>query len=174
MKQQQSSALWMLSATDLRKDAIFFIPLGIFFGFAQLLGYRYINQSNFGTELFQEHVAFNSMVVITILLWLMKGIAEWWAYKYKKEILQAQITHITKRLIALASPAASVTAGFSLAIIVSGDYYAAFWSSLFALYCTSIAEIAANPLNPKKGGSKVYPFGIWFVSALPFIATWMS
>lgn len=174
MRQQKNAALWMHVTTDLRRDTIFFVPLGIFFGFIQLIGHRYANRSNFGTELFQEHIAFNSMAIITIFLWLMKGIAEWWAYKYKKEILQAQIAHVAKRLIALASTAATVTIGFTLIIIVFGDYYAASWSSLFALYCISIAEIAANPLNPKKGGSKVYPVGIWFVSALPFIASWMS
>src|SRR5690554_4310315 len=101
---------WLLVSGELRKDAPFFVILGLLCGMVQVVGYRYFDKANWGSELLKEHIAFNSLLLIVIFLWLTKALAEWLYAKREMPRTKALITHISARAVAFASVAASVVA----------------------------------------------------------------
>jgi len=159
---------WMLSASDLLKDAVFFVPIGTICGIIQVVGYRYF-KAEWGAELLFEHIAFNSLLLITVLLWLIKALLHWLSSRMETSWAEVLVAHISKRAIGIASISASVIVGFGLAAAFHGAYYFAFAFLLLSLYFVALAEIAANPLFGS-GRSRTCLTAFAIIIAMPFSA----
>lgn len=172
MVDYSKNSQWMLSGNDLIKDAPFFVPLGMLFGVIQLVSYRYFEQSDFGSELLQEHIPFNSLVLTVIFLLVTKAMTEWLCVKREMARTKILLTHIAERAVAFASVAASIVLGFCIITAFSGALFHTYISLIFCAYLVSLAEIAANPfLGP--GQSKTYSAAIGVVSGLPLAFLFM-
>ena len=161
----------MLTSGELRKDAPFFVILGLLCGMVQVIGYRYFDKANWGSELLKEHIAFNSLLLIVIFLYVPKVLAEWLGAKREMPYTKALITHLSARAVAFASVAASIVAGFCISAVISGAYFYAAMFLLCCVYFVSLAEMAANPLF---GQSRTYPFAVAVVIGLPFAFSFIA
>lgn len=157
---------WMLVSGELRKDAPFFVTVGMLCGMVQVVGYRYFDKANWGSKLLEEHIAFNSLLLTVMFLWFAKGLAEWLCAKREMPRTKGLIAHISSRAVAFASVAASVVAGFAITAAISSAYFHASMFLLFCAYLVSLAEIAANPLFGV-GQSKAYALAMGVVIGLP-------
>ncbi|MFM0016706.1 MULTISPECIES: hypothetical protein [Paraburkholderia] len=157
---------WMLAAKDLLNDLPFFGALGFICGLVQWVGYHYFNKAQWGAELLQEHIAFNSMVLTVMFLWLVKGTVERLCAKRELSRLTALVDHIVARAVALASVAAAVVMGFGLAAAFFHAFGHALMFEYFALYFVALAEIAANPLF-SPGHSRTYLPALSVIIGLP-------
>jgi hypothetical protein len=160
------NAPWMLAAKELFDDVPFFGALGLICGLVQWVGYRYFDKAQWGAELLQEHIAFNSMILTVMFLWLAKGIVERLCEKRKRPRLVALVDHVVARAIALASVAAAVIAGFGLAAALFRAFGHALMFEYFALYFVALAEIAANPFFPP-GHSRTYLPALGVIIGIP-------
>ncbi|MGM3277138.1 hypothetical protein [Ralstonia sp. 24A2] len=165
---QSARAPWMLAASDLKKDALFFVTVGFICGLIQLLGYRYFDKANWGADLLQEHIAFQSLLLLVAFLWLAKGLTEWTCSTRELKLtrVRALIGHIAGRTVAFASVAAFVVAGFAIVTGLSGAYFHAGVFLVFCVYLVSFAEIAANPWL-RSGQSRLYRVALVIVICVP-------
>lgn len=143
---ESRTAPWMLVSCELRKDAPFFVVVGLLCGIVQDVSYRYFDKANWGSDLLQEHIAFNSMLLAVIFLWALKGLLEWQRAKREMKGMQKLVEHVEARTVGFASVGTSVVFGFGIVVAYSGAYMYASISLLFCLYLMSVAEVAANPL----------------------------
>ena len=165
MKESRTTP-WMRVSGELRKDAPFFMTVGLLCGIVQDVGYRYFDKANWGSDLLQEHIAFNSMLLAVMFLWTAKGLLEWQSGKREMKGVQKLVDHVMARTVGFASVGASVVFGFGIAVTISGAYMHASISLLFCIYLVSVAEVAANPLLGK-GHSKTYLGAMAVIVALP-------
>ena len=159
-------APWMIVAGALRKDAPFFGGVGLFCGILQFVGYRYFDKANWGAELLLEHIPFKSILFSVVFLGVAKGFLEWQRAKREMMGLEGLITHVAKRTIGFASPAASIVFGFAMASALWGAYWHAGMFLFCCIYLVALAEIAANPLFGK-GCSKAYSVAVGVIIAMP-------
>lgn len=159
---------WLRVATDLRKDGPFFSVVGLICGFVQIVGYRYFDKLEWGSELLQEHIAFNSLALMAMLLWLARGLTEWLTMRWTMRRTKALIEHVAGRAVAFGSVAASVVIGFAASAAIFGAYTHAIKFAQAALYLVAIAEVVANPLR-KAELSKGYFLALGIVIVTPFV-----
>ena len=138
--------LFRVSA-ELRRDGIFFVPFGFCLGLAQILGYRYLAQAELGAALLQEHIAPKSLGLITLLVWALRATAHLLTRGQPGPRLQALITHVATRAVALGSVAATITTGAALSALVFGACLQALVFLVAAAYFAALAEIAITPLR---------------------------
>ncbi|MEW4396952.1 hypothetical protein ACM7HV_30135 [Pseudomonas paraeruginosa] len=162
-----TTAPWMLAAKGLRDDLPFFGAVGLICGLIQWVGYQYFDKANFGSELLQEHVAFNSLLLTVMFLWLAKGLVERLCITKECPRLKAFVAHVASRAVAFASVAAAVIAGFALAASLRGDFGHAFGFMFFATYFIALAEVAANPFF-RPGHSRTYVVSIGIIIGMPW------
>lgn len=158
---------WFRVATDLRKDGPFFGVVGLICGFVQIVGYRYFDKAEWGSELLQEHIAFNSLLLMAMCLWLARGLTEWLPMRWTMRRTKALIEHVAGRAVAFGSVAASVIIGFAVSAAIFGAYAHAIKFAQAALYFVAIAEVAANPLRQAEL-SKGYFLALGMVIVTPF------
>ncbi|WP_338495692.1 hypothetical protein V5F23_16810 [Pseudomonas sp. WP18] len=163
---------WMLVAKDLQGDIPFFGTVGLICGLVQWVGYQYFNKANWGSELLQEHIAFNSLLLTVMFLWLAKGLVERLCTTREYPRLKAFVGHVSARAVAFASVAAAVIAGFALAAALCGAFGHAFGFMFFATYFVALAEIAANPFF-RPGHSRTYALSMGIIIGMPLSATLM-
>ncbi|WP_159086588.1 MULTISPECIES: hypothetical protein [Burkholderia] len=163
---------WMLVAKELKGDLPFFGTVGLICGLVQWVGYRHFDKANWGSELLQEHIAFNSLLLTVMFLWLAKGLVE--RLRTTREYLRftAFVAHVSARAVAFASVAAAVIAGFALAAALCGAFGHALWFMFFATYFVALAEIAANPFFPP-GHSRAYAVSMGIIISMPLSITLM-
>lgn len=166
------AAPWMLVAKDLRNDLPFFGTVGLICGLVQWVGYRYFDKANWGSELLQEHVAFNSLLLTVMFLWLAKGLVERLCATRERPRLKALVAHVSARAVAFASVAVAVIAGFALAAALCGAFGHAFGFVFFATYFVALAEIAANPFF-RPGHSRAYAVAMGIIIGMPLSVTLM-
>lgn len=158
---------WLRVAADLKKDGPFFGAVGLICGLVQVVGYRYFDKAQWGTELLQEHIAFNSLLLMAMCLWLARGLTAWLTKRWTMPRTTALIDHVAGRAVAFGSVAASVIIGFATSAAIFGAYAHAIKFAQAALYFVAIAEIAANPLRPAEL-SKGYFLALSMVIVTPF------
>jgi len=166
------AAPWMLVAKDLRGDFPFFGTVGLICGLVQWVGYHYFDKANWGSELLQEHIAFNSLLLTVMFLWLAKGLVERLCTKRERPRLKSFVDHLAARAVAFASVAASVIAGFAIAAALCGAFGHAFRFVFFATYFVALAEIAANPFF-RPGHSRTYAVAMGIIIGMPLSVTMM-
>lgn len=164
-----TSAPWFYSALDLRRDALFFVPVGMICAVIQFIGYDYFNKADWGTQLLEEHIPFNSLGLMVILLAL-----PWIASKARPSRsphprLTAIMKHIAGRAVAFASVSASVTLGFAAIAIFAGAARHTTTFLLFIAYLVALAEITAN-LWQEHGPSKSFSYFVGIIIATPICA----
>ncbi|KAG0186336.1 hypothetical protein DFQ28_008023 [Apophysomyces sp. BC1034] len=150
----QRNTPWMLAATDLRRDFPFF-------------GYHYFDKANWGSDLLQEHIPFNSLLSTVMFLWLAKGMVERLGVNRELPCAKAFVAHVSARAVAFASVAAAVIVGFALAAGFFGNFRYTVAFLFFSSYFVSIAEIAANPVF-SKGQSRTYWVALSIIIGMPF------
>lgn len=158
---------WFRVATDLVDDFPFFCVVGLTCGVVQIVGYRYFDKAEWGSELLQEHIAFNSLLLMTMFLWLARGFTEWLTKRWTMLRAKALIEHVAGRAVAFGSVAASVIIGFAISAAIFEAYAYAIKFVQAALYFLAIAEVAANPLWPTEW-SKGYFLALGMVIVTPF------
>lgn len=159
---------WFRVATDLRKDGPFFGMVGLLCGFVQIVGYRYFDKAEWGSELLQEHIAFNSLLLMAICLWLARGLTEWLTMRWAMRRTKALIEHVAGRAVVLGSVAGSVIIGFAVSAAIFGAYAHAIKFAQAALYLVAITEVAANPLRPAEWSQGYLP-ALCMVIVTPFV-----
>src|SRR5687768_1159152 len=100
--------------------------LGLIFGFIQVMGHRYFDSTNLGSELLQEHVAFNSLLLLTMFVWAIKALVASSPKPSKRQTLTALIAHLVTRTTAFGSVATSIVLGFAASAAIFGAYFHAF------------------------------------------------
>ena len=163
---------WFRVTTDLRKDGPFFGVFGLICGFVQIGGYRYFDKAEWGGELLQEHIAFDSLLLITMLLWLARGLTEWLTIRWTMSCTKAVILieHVAGRVVAFGSAAAWSVIGFAVSVAISGAYGYAIIFAVAALYFVAIAEVAANPFPlPQAELSRGYDLAVSMAIVTPFM-----
>ena len=158
---------WLRVATDLRKDCPFFGVVGLICGFVQIVGYRYFDKAQWGSELLQEHIAFDSLSLMAMFLWLTRGLTEWLAKRRPMRRTKVLIEHVAGRAVAFGSVAASAIIGFAVSATIFGAYAHAIKFAQAALYFAAIAEVSANPLRAAEM-SKGYFLALGMVIVTPF------
>lgn len=157
---------WMLAAKELKGDLPFFGTVGLICGLVQWVGYRHFDKANWGSDLLQEHVAFNSLLLTVMFLWLARGLVERLCITRECPRLKAFIAHVSARAVAFASVAAAVIVGFALAATLCGAFGHAFWFMFFATYFVALAESAANPFF-RPGHSRTYAASMAIIISMP-------
>ena len=132
----------------------------------QLIGYDYFNKADWGTQLLEEHIAFNSLGLMVILLAL-----PWIVLKTKPSRslyprLTAIMRHIASRAVAFASEGASVTLGFAVVAIFGGAASHTVTLLLFITFLVALAEFASN-LWQEHGPSKSFFYFLGIIIATP-------
>jgi hypothetical protein len=143
--QKELECSWLRVANDLKND-FFFMGLGAVFGLLQLFSYRFLDQADWGTQLLSEHIAFHSLVGITLILFPMRILQLWFfkKYLYQPFWLKKLINHLSSRAVALGSVAANVIFGFAMVPLITGAPKMSVIFIVFSLYLVSIAEICAH------------------------------
>lgn len=159
---------WFRITKDLAKDVPFFGSLGLIFGFIQFMGHRYFDNANLGSELLQEHLAFNSLLLLTMFVWAIKAAVARSPKLSERQTLTALIAHLVTRITAFGSVATSIILGFAASAAIFGAYFHAFKFAQASLYFASVAEIAANPVRLSEV-SRGYILALAMVIATPFI-----
>jgi hypothetical protein len=154
------------AAAELTKDLPFFGLIGFICGVIQLVGYEYFRKSEAGTKLLQEHIAFNSMLLIAIFLLVVKGPTERLCARSDHPYLRKFISHVSARGAAFASVAASTLVGFGLSALLSGQILSAAILIGVAIYFLAITEVVLNPFSPA-GWSHAYPLALGIVIGTP-------
>jgi hypothetical protein len=163
---------WFRVTTDLRKDGPFFGVIGLICGFVQIVGYHYFDKAEWGSELLQEHIPFNSLLLMAMLLWLARGLTGWLTMRWTMRCTKALILieHVAGRVVAFGSVAAWVVIGFAISVAISGAYVYAIIFAVAAMYFVAIAEVAANPLPLRQAElSKGYDLALLMVIVTPFM-----
>ena len=159
---------WLRVAADLKKDGPFFGAVGLICGLVQVVGYRYFDKAQWGADLLQEHIAFNSLLLIAACQWLARGLTAWLTKRWTMRRTTALIDHVAGRAVAFGSVAASVVIGFAISAAIFGAYAHAIKFAQAALYFVAIAEVVANPLQ-KSELSKVYFLALGMVIVTPYV-----
>ncbi|MFJ3465527.1 hypothetical protein [Achromobacter spanius] len=158
---------------ELRKDWPFFGILGFALGIIQKVAYDLLDGANVGSDLLQEHIAFNSLLVLTMLIWAIKGIcilpfgrpAPW---------IQKIVDHVEARVLAFGSVAALVTFGFALSALMFGAVHHGAVFLIGAAYFAAVTEAAITPGRKSEMFRRGFivattliwaiPFAFWFVN----------
>jgi len=152
---------------EVKKDGPFFSVVGFVCGLIQYLGYNYFDKAEWGSELLKEHIAFGSIAVLIVFLWLCCVILRWKPTFLGRDYLDQLVTHISERAVAFALVAAFVIIGFGLAALLFKSYGNAVKFLFAGLYFIALAELAANPRIQNDKSTCYWPaFG--FVIATPF------
>jgi hypothetical protein len=141
------------------------VAFGIFLGTLQLIGYQF-HQPDWGGELLFEHIPFNSLVLGVMFLWPVKALSEWLSRKHKITFLEPLVERASTLLAHMGVIPASIIAGLSIVVAITGYYPQVVLFLLFSLYLFSLAEIAANPVF---GGlhSKAFAMALGIIIGLP-------
>lgn len=161
---------WMLVGTDLRKDAPFFIPMGLLFGIVQFVGYNYFDNANWGGDLLIEQIPIYFLFFANIFLWSAKGIVVWQHDKRELRGLHALIGHVRSRTVGFASASASTMAGFSIAPALWGAYWHGVMFLIFSAYLLALGEVAANPFSGESR-SRTHLVALFALFIVPAIAS---
>lgn len=136
---------WLYLWSDLRRDATFFVPLGIVSGLLQLIGYRYFHHADWGTQLLFEHVSLVTLSALGVgLLFLWTLYRRRWPEPQPLTWLMAAMRHGSERAQGLASVGACVCVGFTLVAALSGAGYRLVMFVYFIFYLAGFGEMAAN------------------------------
>ncbi|WP_377102880.1 hypothetical protein [Rugamonas violacea] len=156
---------WLLVAPELKKDVVFFATIGMLCGFIQFFGYNYAKKSEFGSELLQEHIAFHSLMLMTMFVLLGRGI-QLWRSKRGQQRNSPFIDHVAARAVAFASVAACVIFGFAISAGLVNAIGPAIKFVQAALFFVAIAEAVASPLT-REGQSRLYWLALGMVIVTP-------
>jgi hypothetical protein len=159
---------WLRIASDLKKDAPFFGTIGLVCGFVQVVGYRHFDKAEWGSELLQEHIAVNSLLLLVMCLLLARGLTEWHSKRWTPQCIKNLIEHVANRTVTFGSVAASTIMGFAISAAIFGAYIHASKFALAALFFAAIAEVSANPLRSAEL-SKGYRPALYIIIATPFL-----
>jgi hypothetical protein len=154
--------------TELKKDGPFFTIIGFLCGLIQYAGYNHFVRKNWGSELLQEHIAFNSLALMILFLWLCGALLRWKATFFGRDYLDQLVTHISHRAVAFALVATFVVLGFAFAAICLGSYAYGLKFLSASLYFLALAEVAANA-RLESDRSSCFPPAVGVVIATPFI-----
>lgn len=162
-----STSPWLRVSAELKKDFAFFTVVGALCGIVQLVAYNYFDKAAFGSELLQEHIAFNSLMLMTMFVLLGRGLLLLRAARgTQKE--SPLVEHVAARSVAFASVAASVLLGFAISAGMTNAFGHAIKFLQAALYFVSIAEVVATPLG-RTGHSKLYWIALGMVVVTPIL-----
>ncbi len=158
---------WLLVGGDLRRDAPYFVSLGLVFSITQFAGYDYFGGANLGGDLLQEHLALRSVAISIMFLWAARAVLEWQRGKRKLRYLEAMVANVANRTVGFASVGASIVFGFAIMPAILGAYWHAGMFLLCSFYIACLAEVAANPLLGK-GGSRAHDPAFAVLVVIPF------
>jgi len=130
---------------ELRKDGPFFTIIGFLCGIVQYLGYNYFGKKDWGSELLQEHIAFSSLLLMVMFLWLCSSLLRWKATFLGRNYLDQLVTHISHRAVAFALVATFVVLGFALAALLLKSYASGIKLVSASLYFLALAELSSDP-----------------------------
>ena len=136
---------WLHLASDLQRDAVFFVPCGVACGLIQLIGYRYFDNADWGTTLISEHIALGTLGALGLglfLTWMVYRLR--WPTPQHPTWLMLAMLHGAKRAQGLASAGACACIGFTLVAAFSGGGYRLVMFVYFIFYLIALGEMAAN------------------------------
>jgi cytochrome b561 len=152
---------------EFKKDGPFFTVIGFLCGLIQYVGYSYFDKKELGSEFLLEHIAFGSLILMIIFLWLCGALLCWKPEFPGRNYLDQLVTHISHRAVAFALVATFVIFGFALAALAFNSYGfgAKFLSA--SLYFLALAEISASPRFEGERSACYLP-AMGFIIATPF------
>ena len=144
-----SPTQWSRVFTEMRKDGLFFGLLGIVLGIVQKYGYDNFGGKNWGSDLLQEHIAFESLVILTGLVWLLK-LLHLLLLRILPRVesigrLMHMVAHVELRVMALGSVATLTTLGFALSALCFGAIHPGIVFVVGAAYFSGITAFAVTP-----------------------------
>lgn len=169
--QQQPTGHWCRILPELRKDWPFFGCLGFVLGIIQKFAYDYLDGANVGSDLLQEHIAFNSLLVLTMLVWTIKGIGILPFERPAPWVLK-MVTHVETRVLAFGSVAALVTFGFALSALMFGAVRHGAVFLIGAAYFAAVTEAAITPGRKSEMVRRGFIVATTLIWAVPF-AFWL-
>lgn len=157
----------------LSADAKFFIPLGFFCGFVQVIGYKWFHKASWGTELLAEHISFNSMLILFSFALGLEVLQRLLQKCLNQECFTQLIATSWDKVAQLATAAGLIVAGFSIVPLILGDLRTALTAGFFSLYCLAIIVLAHGI---RKHGEAVFDttsfwLAVGYVIGIPFSNT---
>lgn len=168
MKNTEKAKPLLLITRDLAKDIVFFGLFGLVVGVVHVVGYKFFGQTNIGTELLQEHIAFYSLTLICFFLLVSKLVIMRFSALGQNTVVLTTMGHIAARAVAIGSVAASVVLGVAASAVLFGEYSHAAKFVHVGVYFASFAEAAANLARPS-GVSICCAYAVAMIIATPFI-----
>lgn len=163
----QFPAPWSRVAAELRKDALFFGLLGLVLGLVQKFGYDNLEGANVGSELLEEHIAFKSLVTLSVLVWAIK-LLHLLPIARSMRWVAAMVAHVESRIMALGSASTLAIVGFALSALIFGAISHALIFLAGAAYFAGITALAVTPAR-KHAFKQRGVFIAWTLTwAIPF------
>lgn len=164
----KAATVWTMAWPDIRRDAPFFLSVGFICGVTQYLGYKFFGKLDLGSKILEEHIAFTSMILLTIAVIFGRAAIECKPKIFCKLKFPDFVNHLSDRAIAFSSVSAVAVFGFALSAAVFGSWGYALKFLQASLYFSSLAEISKNPVT-KGNWSKIYPISWGIVVTTPFL-----
>lgn len=140
---------WSRVFTELRKDGPFFGLLGISLGIVQKYSYDNFGGANWDSDLLQEHIAFNSLLILTVLVWALKllhlPLPRIRPLLGSIDRMVLMVTHVESRIMAFGSVATLTTLGFALSALCFGAIQPALVFLVCAAYFSGVTALAVTP-----------------------------
>ncbi|MEE9937485.1 MAG: hypothetical protein PIQ35_27380 [Achromobacter xylosoxidans] len=140
---------WSRVFAELKKDGPFFGLLGIAIGVAQKYSYDHFDGANWGSELLQEHIAFNSLLILTALVWVLKLLHLMLLHVLPRvrliDRMVHMVAHVESRVMAFGSVATLTTLGFALSALCFGAIQPSFVFVVGATYFSGVTALAVTP-----------------------------
>lgn len=140
---------WSRLFTELRKDGPFFGLLGIAVGIVQKYSYDHFGGANWGSDLLQEHIPLNSLLILTGLVWALKllhlPLLPILPRVGSIDRMVLMVAHVESRILAFGSVATLTTFGFALSALCFGAIQPAVIFVVGAAYFSGVTAFAVSP-----------------------------
>lgn len=166
LTEMHSQSLWFRVSAEMRKDLWFFGGLGLALGVIQKVGYDHLNGANFGSDLLQEHIPFNTLLILTMLIWALKGLC-FLPRARSIRWLEAMIAQVETRVLAFGSVATLTTFGFAISALMFGGYLHAVIFLFVAVFFGAVTEVAISPAEKSELHRRGFIWALTLVYAVP-------
>lgn len=161
-----TQGLWFRAAKEMRKDLWFFGGLGLALGIIQKVGYDHLDGANVGSDLLQEHIPFNTLLSLTMLIWALKGLCLLPRARTIRWV-EAMIAQVETRVLAFGSVATLTTFGFALSAFIFGGYPHAVIFLVVGAFFGAVTEVAISPAKKSELHRRGFIWALTLVYAVP-------
>lgn len=161
---------WVLTEADLRKEAPYYVTVGILVGFVRWISYRLLQGRNWGSDLLQEHIVFNGLAAAIFVLAAIRAATHLRSIP-RGNALQLSRTFslsVSARASTFASVGAAAIFGFAWSAVLCGSFWYAFKFAEASIYFASLGEVAAN-LAIGRPHSKSFECALLIVISMPLL-----